>query len=60
MATNKKRPTWKQFKAQLEVAIKDVVKAQNAMNDAQAQLTQAQKRLRDLTDTPPGQIPDVG
>jgi hypothetical protein len=53
MARNKKRPTWKQFRAQLKVAIKDVVNAQNA-------LTKAQKKLRDLSDTPPGQIPDVG
>jgi flagellar hook-basal body complex protein FliE len=57
MATT--RPTWEVFKAQLDAAIKDVVDAQNALDDAQEKLTLAQNKLRDLSDTPPGQIPDV-
>ncbi len=60
MATNKKRPTWKQFKAQLDAAIKDVVAAEKGLIAAQATLTRAQKKLRHLSDTPPGQIPEVG
>ena len=57
MATT--RPTWAVFKAQLDDAIKNVVDAQNALEDAQEKLTLAQNKLRDLSDTPPGQIPEV-
>ena len=58
MATT--RPTWDEFKAQLDAAIRTVVDAQNTLIDAQAKLTEAQSKLRDLSDTPPGQIPEVG
>jgi hypothetical protein len=58
MATT--RPTWEVFKAQLDAAIQTVVQAQNELIDAQAKLAKAQGSLRDLSDTPPGQIPEVG
>jgi flagellar hook-basal body complex protein FliE len=53
------RPSWDEFKAQLDAAIQDVVDAQNELNDAQTKLTRAQERLRDLSDRPPGSVPDV-
>ena len=54
MATT--RPTWDDFKAHLDAAIQEIVDAQNATDGRTGQAERAaQTRLRDLSDTPPGQ-----
>lgn len=57
---NTTRPTWDEFRAQLEAAIQELVDAQNQLAEAQDKLAAAQDRLRDLADRPPGSVPDVG
>ena len=46
------RPTWDEFKAQLEAAIQELIDAQDQLTEAQNKLA-AQDRLGDLVDTPP-------
>jgi len=57
---NTTRPTWDEFKAQLEAAIQELIDAQDQLTEAQNKLAAAQDRLGDLVDTPPGSVPDVG
>ncbi|HEY1460464.1 MAG TPA: hypothetical protein VGH59_10465 [Casimicrobiaceae bacterium] len=54
------RPTWDEYTAKLNAAIQAIVDAQNALAELQDQLSQVQEDLRDLSDTPPGSVPDIG
>jgi len=54
------RPTWDEYKVKLDAAIQKLVDVQNALADLQDQLSQVQENLRDLSDTPPGSVPDIG
>jgi hypothetical protein len=54
-----KGPSWAKKKAQIDSAMKAVAKAQKALAQSQKALAAAQKVLRDVGDTPPGQVPII-
>lgn len=52
--------TKEEWKKQFDTAIKQLVDAQNALTAIQQQIADAQAKLRDLGETPPGGVPSSG